>query len=128
MFKKINSENLLWLINGEEPMPADKTVHKLLKNGERELYKDNKEVCTLPLKEAMSQFLGFVSRSVERAKSRTNKNVVTVLLGHNSLTFDVPVLLRNSESAFKERLQAMDVFFADSLKLFKTLVRENVSF
>ena len=76
----------------------------------------------------MSQFLGFVSRSVERAKSRTNKNVVTVLLGHNSLTFDVPVLLRNSESDFKERLQAMDVFFADSLTLFKTLVREKVPF
>ena len=97
-------------------------------NGERKLYKDNKEVSTLPLKEAMSQFLGFVSRSVERAKSRTNKNVVTVLLGHNSLTFDVPVLLRNSESDFKERLQAMDVFFADSLTLFKTLVREKVFF
>ena len=31
MFKKINSENLLWLINGEEPMPADKTVHKTAK-------------------------------------------------------------------------------------------------
>ena len=57
-------------------------------SGERKLYKDNKEVSTLPLKEAMSQFLGFVSRSVERAKSRTNKNVVTVLLGNNSLTFD----------------------------------------
>ena len=97
-------------------------------NGERKLYKDNKEVSTLPLKEAMSQFLGFVSRSVERTKSRTNKNVVTVLLGHNSLTFDVPVLLRNSESDFKERLQAMDVFFADSLTLFKTLVREKFSF
>ena len=27
-------------------------------NGERKLYKDNKEVSTLPLKEAMSQFLG----------------------------------------------------------------------
>ena len=30
MFKKKNSENLLSLINGEEPMPASKTVHKLL--------------------------------------------------------------------------------------------------
>ena len=26
---------------------------------------------------------------------------------------EVPVLIRNSESDFKERLQAMDVFFAD---------------
>ena len=36
MFKKINSENLLWLINGEEPMPAGKTVHKLLKKEAKE--------------------------------------------------------------------------------------------
>ena len=61
---------------------------KLKVNNERKLYKDNKEVHTLPLKEAMSQFLGLVSRSVERSKSRTNKHVITVLLGHNSLTFD----------------------------------------
>ena len=38
---------------------------------------------------------------------------------------EVPVLIRNSESDFKERLQAMDVFFADSLTLIKTLVRKN---
>ena len=30
MFKKKNSENLLSLINREEPMPASRTVHKLL--------------------------------------------------------------------------------------------------
>ena len=94
-------------------------------NDERKLYKENKEVSTLPLKEAISQFLPFVSKSVERAKSHTNKNVSTVLLGHNSLTFDVPVLLRNCESDFKERLEAMDVSFADSLTLFKAPYLQN---
>ena len=64
-------------------------------NDERKLYKENKEVSILPLKEAMSQFLAFVSQSVGRAKSHTNKNVSTVLLGHSSLTFEVPVQQRN---------------------------------
>ena len=41
---------------------------------------------------------------------------------------EVPVLIRNSESDFKERLQAMDVFFANPLTLFKTLVRKKFSF
>ncbi|XP_068684754.1 uncharacterized protein [Montipora foliosa] len=39
----------------------------------------------------------FASRSVDRAKSQTDKNIETVLLGHNSSIFDTPVLLRNSE-------------------------------
>ena len=79
-------------------------------NDKRKLYKENKEVSTLPLKEAISQFLAFVSKSVGRAKSHTNKNVSTVLLGHNSLTFDVPVLLRNCESDFKERFKRQWTF------------------
>ena len=90
------------------------------------LHKDNKEVSILSLKEAMSQFLTFVSQSVDRAKSQTNKTVSTVLLGHNASTFDTPVLLRNSGSHFSERLEAMDVWFADSLTLFKALIRKKV--
>ena len=81
-------------------------VHKLKivkVNDEQKLYKENKEVSTLPLKEAISQFLAFVLKTAGRAKSHANKNVSTVLLGHNSLTSDVPVLLRNCESDFKER-------------------------
>ena len=31
MFKKIDSENLIWPINGEEPMPAGKKRKKLQK-------------------------------------------------------------------------------------------------
>ena len=37
-------------------------------NGERKLYKDNKEVSTLTPKEAMLLFLAFDSRSVERSE------------------------------------------------------------
>ena len=96
-------------------------------NGERKLQKNIKEVSTLPLKEALSKLLAFVSQSVDRAKSQTiNKNVSTVLLGHNASTFDTPVLLRNSGSDFRERLEAIDVWFADSLTLLKALIRKKV--
>ena len=68
----------------------------------------------------------FISQSVDRAKSQTNKNIETVLLGHNSSIFDTPVLLRNSGTHFTERLQKMDICFADSLTLFKTLIRKKM--
>ena len=61
---------------------------------------------------------------MDRAKSQTNKNIETVLLGHNSSIFDTPVLLRNSGTHFTERLQKMDICFADSLTLFKTLIKK----
>ena len=94
-------------------------------NGERRLFKDNKEVSTVPLQEAVLKFLSFISQSVDRAKSQTNKNIETVLLGNNSSIFHTPVLLTNSSTDFIERLQKMDIRFADSLTLFKTLLRKN---
>lgn len=95
-------------------------------NGERRLFKENKEVSTVPLQEAVLKFLSFISQSVDRTKSQTNKNIETVLLGHNSSIFDTPVLLRNSGTHFTERLQKMDICFADSLTLFKTLIRKKL--
>ena len=95
-------------------------------NGERRLFKDNKEMSTVPLQEALLNFLSFISQSVDRAKSQTNKNIETVLLGHNSSTFDTPVLLRNSGNDFTERLQKTHICFADSLTLFKTLIRKKL--
>ena len=69
---------------------------------------------TVPLQGAVLKFLSFISQSVDRAKSQANKNIETVLLGHNSSIFDTPVLLRNSGTHFTERLQKMDICFADS--------------
>ena len=45
-------------------------------NGEWKLYKENKEISTLTLKEAMLLFLAFGSRSVERSErwSQVAKN------------------------------------------------------
>ena len=94
-------------------------------NGERRLFKDNKEVLTVFLQEAASNILSFILQSVDRDKSQTKKNVETVLLGPNSSTFDTSVFLRNSGAAVIERLRKMDICFADSLVLFKTQNRKN---
>ena len=96
-------------------------------NGERRLFKDNKEVLTLFLQEAASNILSFILQSVDRDKSQTKKNVETVLLGPNSSTFDTSVFLRNSGTAVIERLRKMDICFADSLTLFKTLIRKKTT-
>ena len=96
---------------------------KILKiNGERKLFKDNEEVNALPLKDVISEFLSYVLQSIDRAKSNTNKQVCTVIIGHNASTFGTPILLRNSGNEFTEGLTSMDIWFADSLSLFKTLV------
>ena len=93
-------------------------------NGERRLFKDNKEVFTVSLEEAASNILSFILQSVDRDKSKTNKNVETVLLGPNSSTFDTSVLLRNSGPGVIEKLRKMDICFGDSLTLLKTLIRK----
>ena len=77
-------------------------------NGERRLYKNNKEVNALPLMEVKAQFFGFVAQSIERARANTNKTIITVIIGHNASTFDTPILLRNFGSEFAERLTTMD--------------------
>ena len=41
----------------------------------------------------------------------------------NASTFDTPILLRNFGSEFAERLTTMDIYFAYSLSLFKTLIK-----
>ena len=47
----------------------------------------------------------------------------TVVIGHNSATLDVPILLRNSDTSFKDDLIEMKVHFADSQNLMKELIR-----
>ena len=66
-------------------------------NGEWKLYKENKEVSTLTLKEAMLLFLAFGSRSVERSerssqvpnKHRRLSSPAEVVGNFISLTFDL---------------------------------------
>ena len=101
---------------------------KILKiNGERKLQKKNKELSTLPLKEAVTVSNHCFTVCGQGQVPNYKLNVSTILLGHNASTFDTPVLLRNSGSDFGEKLEAMNVWFADSLTLLKELIRKKSS-
>ena len=92
------------------------------------LFKDHQPVESVPVKEALGDFVAYLKENIARAQSRTNKQVRTILMGHNATTFDTPILLRNGGDAFTEELKSMDVWFADSLPLFKSLLKsENAS-
>ena len=91
-------------------------------NGQRTLFKEAQPLETVTSSEALSRFISFLESSVDRCK--TDKDVCTLLIGHNAKKFDVPVILRNSTSSFQEKMQSLGVFFGDSLSIFKQLIRE----
>ena len=92
-------------------------------NSQRKLLKNGVVVPTLPVNEAITKFESYISQSIERAKAVTNNHVLTVLIGHNSAAFDTRILLRNAAKGFADKLQSMNVWFADSLTLFRALVK-----
>ena len=94
--------------------------------GERKLFKNNEMVQTLPFAEAISHFQTYVSQSIDRAKTTTSKPVHTVLIGHNVSTFDTPILLRCAGEEIAKKLQSQDIWFADSLVLFKALIKSKL--
>ena len=49
--------------------------------------------------------------------------VIPIVIGHNSATFDVPILLRNSDTSFKDNLIEMNIHFADNQDLMKELIK-----
>ena len=96
-------------------------VNKLtvkITNGQRTLFKENAPVKSVPLSECLVNFLNFLS-SV--GPSSTTRH--TVLIGHNSSVFDTPTLLRCAGPDFKQTLSSMNVSFAESLHLVKTLTK-----
>ena len=68
----------------------------------------------------------YVSQSIDRAKATTSKAVHTVLIGHNVSTFDTPILLRCAGEEITEKLQSQNIWFADSLVLFKALIKSKL--
>ena len=91
-------------------------------NRERQLFKNNKVVQAIPFDNAILQFKGYLLQSINMAKNTTTKQVCTVLIGHNASSFNTPILLRNPGKEFITVFQSMDVWFADSLSLFKELI------
>jgi len=98
-------------------------------NGERKLYKDDKvvraTVYLLILRLLNSRAISH-NIYISITKDTTNKQVHIVLIGHNASTFNTPILLRNAGKGFSSDLQSMDVWFADSLSLFKELIKSQL--
>ena len=84
-------------------------------NGQRTLLKDNNPVLSISLQQCLENFAKFISNG--------DHNSHTVLIGHNSTTFDTPTLLRSGGPAFKQRLSSRNLFFADSLHLIRALTK-----
>lgn len=89
-------------------------------NGTRTLCKGNSSVQSVTLEEAVREFL----LCLKQMKTSGDNNSTTVLIGHNSAAFDVPILLRNSDINFKNNLTEMNVYFADSQLLIKSLIKD----
>jgi len=85
-------------------------------NGKRTLQKDNNPVLSISLTQYLENFAKFISSG--------DSNSRTVLIGHNSTTFDTPTLLRSGGLTFKQRLSSQGLFFADSLHLIRPLIKD----
>ena len=79
--------------------------------GVRTLCQGNNPVQSVTIEEALRDFLRFITQV---KNSDQHNNPVTVLIGHNSATFDVPILLRNGDKNFKDSITDMNVYFAHS--------------
>ena len=77
-------------------------------------------VQTLTCDKALTLFLSFIEKSAQQIKKSKSKNICSVLVGHNAKRFDVPVVLRNSNSSIITKFQGLSICFADTLTLFET--------
>ena len=77
---------------------------------------------TVPLRECLRLFVDFLEDS-----KRSNSCDKIVLIGHNAASFDTHILLRTLQDNSPELLQRMNelnVHFADSLVLFRNLIKD----
>ena len=93
-------------------------------NGISQLFKDNRPVEAFELSQVLGQFLTFLRASIDSALSQSTKPICTILAGHNTATFDVPILLRNGGENFIMELSTINsIRFADTLILLKSLIK-----
>ena len=84
-------------------------------NGIRRLFKDDRPVEALELSQVLRQFLTFLRASINSASSRSRKPICTILAGHNTATFDIPILLRNGGEDYIAELSSISsIRFADT--------------
>ena len=87
-------------------------------NGRRTLFKGNAPVKSVPLSECLANIVNFLS-----GVGPSSTTCHTVLIGHNPSVFDTPMLLQCAGLDFKQMLSLMNVSFAVSLHLVKTLTK-----
>ena len=90
--------------------------------GKKILYRGGSPLQTVPLRECLRLFVDFLEDS-----KRSNSCDKIVLIGHNSASFDTHILLRALQDNSPELLQKMNelnVHFADSLVLFRNLIKD----
>ena len=73
--------------------------------GARTLFKDNQPVETVSLGKSLVNFLTYLEKTVRRMK--TDNDIYTVLIGHNSQVFDNPTLLRQGGHQLCEKLSCL---------------------
>ena len=54
---------------------------------------------------------------------KSDNNIYTVLIGHNSQVFDTPTLLRQGGHQLCGKLSCRNVFFSETLTVMKNLVK-----
>ena len=90
-------------------------------NGVRTLCKSFDPVNSVSLETALQSFTKFLEKNLHTCVVN-QENLVTVIVGHNAATFDVPTLLRNAGNSFEEQLYNMNICFGYSLPLIRTLL------
>ena len=90
-------------------------------NGVRTLCKSFDPVNSVSLETALQSFTKFLEKNLHTCVGNQD-NLVTVIVGHNAATFDLPTLLRNAGNSFEEQLYNMNICFGDSLPLIRTLL------
>lgn len=91
-------------------------------NGARTLCKKYNPVTSVLIDNAIQNFSTFLQRTVQSVKSG-DKQICTVLIGHNSQVFDTPTFFRQGGNQFCQSLSSLNVLFSDSLPLMKKLVK-----
>ena len=94
-------------------------------NGKRTLCKNAYPVETSPLPVALQLFFEFLRSTI--GTDKVDKHVNTILLDHNSCTFDIPTLLRTAGQSFIINLHSINLHFGDTLPLFRDLLERKHS-
>ena len=96
-------------------------------DGKRTLCHQGIPVKILTKSEALESFTNFLATNKSRCKTDDNidKEIIPVLVGHNSSVFDVPIiLLRIATPECLHALNELNIHFGGSLRLAKEILQE----